>query len=170
MENMNKKEFDVKRLVLMGLFIALSFVGALIKIQGTIAFDAVPAFFAAIVLGPVYGGIIGLLGHLMTAAYTGFPSTIPVHGVIALMMFISCYTFGIVHKKTSFLMADFVGVMMNGVISLIVACLVFDLVIGGGVALFKFLIGFLVLGAILNIGIAEFMYQAYFKKNPKLWM
>lgn len=169
MDMVKTSKMDVKKLVLMGVFIALSYVGALLKIRGTIAFDAMPAFFASIVLGPIYGGAIGFLGHMLTAITSGFPHTIPVHIATAVMMFVSCYMFGMVHKKMSFYIADVIGIVMNGLVSLAVACLVFEVTIGGGVALFGMLIGWLMVGATLNIIIAEVLYQSYFKKYPTLW-
>ena len=85
------KNLDVKRLVVMALCIALSFVGSFLKISGTIAFDALPAFYAAIVLGPLFGGIVGFFGHFFTALSSGFPFTLPIHLVIAVSMFFSCF-------------------------------------------------------------------------------
>ena len=46
-------------LVLLALFIALSAVGANIKVMGSIAFDSMPAFLAAMLLRPVAGAIVG---------------------------------------------------------------------------------------------------------------
>ncbi len=85
---MNTDKNISKKLVYMAVLIALSYIGSLIKITGTIAFDSFPAFFGALALGGVYGGIIGFLGHLFTAFLSGFPFTLPIHLVIAVMMFI----------------------------------------------------------------------------------
>ena len=79
-------KINTRNLVLMALFIALSFVGAQLKIFSTIAFDSLPAFLATLLMGPVYGAIIAIIGHLLTALTSGFPMTLPVHLVIALGM------------------------------------------------------------------------------------
>ncbi len=51
-------------LVMVALFCALSAVGANIKIMGSIAFDSLPAFLAAILMGPAAGAIVGALGSI----------------------------------------------------------------------------------------------------------
>jgi len=79
-------KINTRNLVLTALFIALSFVGAQLKIFSTIAFDSLPAFLATLLMGPVYGAIIAVIGHLLTALTSGFPMTLPVHLVIAVGM------------------------------------------------------------------------------------
>lgn len=114
-----------RKLVIMALFIALSFIGANIKILGgTIAFDSMSAFLGAMVLGPIYGGIIGFIGHLLTAITSGFPLTMPVHLIIALNMAITMigvgYTYKYFMKKNSAIKDIFViivGVILNAPIS-----------------------------------------------------
>lgn len=54
---------SISKLTYGGVLIALSAVGALIKISGTIALDSMPGFFAALFLGPSAGAIVGGLGH-----------------------------------------------------------------------------------------------------------
>ncbi len=87
-----------KKLVLAALFIALSFVGANIKIMGSIAFDSMPGFLGAIVLGPLYGALIGALGHLLTALTSGFPLSLPVHLITMVGMGLTMLVFGLVFK------------------------------------------------------------------------
>ena len=77
---------STKKLVLAALFVALSFVGANIKVMSSIAFDSLPAFLGTLVLGGGWGAAIGAVGHLLTALTSGFPYTLPAHLVIAVMM------------------------------------------------------------------------------------
>jgi hypothetical protein len=73
-------------MIKIALLIALSVVGSFIKIPspvGTIAFDSLPGFVGAVLLGIWPGAVIGALGHLTTALSAGFPLTIPVHLLIA---------------------------------------------------------------------------------------
>jgi uncharacterized membrane protein len=88
------------RITLLALFIALAAVGANVKIMGSIAFDALPAFLAAMLLGGKEGAIAGAAGHLFSALLAGFPMTLPMHLVVAAEMAAICYLTGwLVHKR-----------------------------------------------------------------------
>nr|WP_132251656.1 ECF transporter S component [Natranaerovirga pectinivora] len=145
-----------RQLAYMGLFIALSFVGAQIKIQGSVAFDSMPAFLVALIISPVAGGIVGILGHMLTAVTSGFPLTLPIHMVVGVLMGITCYLFGYLSKKGKKYIAVIVAFLLNGPISLGVSAYIMY-ALGyefAGVALFSFLIVPLSIAAILNIVIA----------------
>lgn len=122
-----KSNFNIKKLVLLSLFVALSFVGANIKIFGSIAFDAMPAYFATIFMGPISGAIVAVIGHLFTALLSGFPLSLPVHLIISVNMAITMvatfYTYKLL-RKNNFLIAAFVaiivGTLFNGPISTLV--------------------------------------------------
>lgn len=116
-----------KKLVITALFIALSFIGANIKIMDTIAFDAMPGFLGALLFGPVYGAFIGAIGHFLTALTSGFPMTVPVHLIIMLGMAATMLAFGYVYKYFStknygvaVILSLIVGILINGPILLIV--------------------------------------------------
>lgn len=109
----------LNRLILLALMIALSFVGANIKLPGpfsTIALDSFPAYFAGILMGGFYGGFVGLMGHLMTSALSGFPFGLPIHGAIALLMFLSVYLFALASKKVHSILGIIVAIAMNGLV------------------------------------------------------
>jgi uncharacterized membrane protein len=111
-----------KKLVLTALFIALSFVGAMIKVPGTtIAFDSMPGLLGAILLGPLYGALIGALGHFLTAVTSGFPLTIPVHLILMVGMGITMFIFGNVFNyffsksyRLAVVISLIVAVLING--------------------------------------------------------
>jgi len=166
------KNFNVKTLVVMGLCIALSFVGSFLKISGTIAFDALPAFFAAILLGPIAGGIVGFFGHFFTAFSSGFPFTLPIHLVIAISMFFSCAVFGFVYKKVNPIVGIVAGIIMNGPVSLAASALALDLVFakGAGIGMLSgqapflmftglSLASVLIIAAAINIILAAVIYE-----------
>lgn len=98
-------KLSTRKLVLLALFIALSFVGAQIKIFGSIAFDSLPAFLGTFLLGPIYGTVIAIIGHLLTAITSGFPLSIPVHLLVSLAMGIAMiatwYAFNFFKKRTN---------------------------------------------------------------------
>jgi len=87
------------RITLLALFIALAAVGANIKIMGSIAFDALPAFLAAMLLGSKEGAIAGAAGHLFSALLSGFPMTLPMHLVVAAEMAAICALTGWLVQK-----------------------------------------------------------------------
>ena len=104
-------KITTRNLVLMALFIALSFVGAQLKIFSTVAFDSLPAFLATLLMGPFFGAIVAIIGHLLTALTSGFPMTLPVHCVIALGMGLTMvatwYAFTLVKKISN----EYVGLI-----------------------------------------------------------
>lgn len=110
-----KEKLTVKFLSWIAMFIALSAVGASIKIPaiiGSVALDAFPALLAAALLGGVPGAIVGALGHLLSALLGGFPLG-PLHFVIAVEMAILCWLFGVMYGKNHKLLAGVVFVLLN---------------------------------------------------------
>ncbi|MEH7347441.1 ECF transporter S component [Gottfriedia acidiceleris] len=105
---------NTKRIVLLSLFIALSAVLSNIKIFYSIAFDSLPAFLAAMLISPIAGGIVGALGHLLTAITSGFPFTVPVHLFIAIQMLVIVWVFGVLFKKMNQYIAMVVAIILNG--------------------------------------------------------
>ncbi|MFF3024971.1 ECF transporter S component [Gottfriedia sp. NPDC057948] len=105
---------NTKRIVLLSLFIALSAVLSNIKIVYSIAFDSLPAFLAAMLISPIAGGIVGALGHLLTAITSGFPFTVPVHLFIAIQMLVIVWMFGVLFKKMNQYIAMIVAIILNG--------------------------------------------------------
>jgi len=157
-----------RRLVLAALLIALSFIGAQLTLFYSIAFDSMPAFLAALVLGPVYGAAIGFLGHLLTAITSGFPLTLPLHIVIAFTMALTMLAFGYVFnflkgrvQETIALVATGItGVIFNGPISLTFSILALWLMVDSGAALFLLtLLPVLLLASAINVVIAIILYR-----------
>lgn len=116
---MNQKSIEEKnttrKLVYISMLIAISFIGSLIKIQGTIALDSMPGFFAALYLGPLAGAIVASIGHILTAMSSGFPLTLPMHFLITLGMGVAVYLFGIIYKRFNGIAACISGILLNGV-------------------------------------------------------
>ncbi len=104
-------------LVQMSLLIALSYLGSLIKIQGTIALDALPAYYGALLLGPLPGAIIGFNGHILTALTSGFPMSLPLHLLIAMLMAITVGVFGYLGKRINQVIAVIAAIVLNGPVS-----------------------------------------------------
>jgi uncharacterized membrane protein len=105
----------------LAIFTALSVVGSLIKIPspiGSLAFDSAPGFFVALFFGPLEGGLVCGIGHLATAAASGFPLGI-LHLPIALGMALAGAAIALVNrlsKKWALPPALAVGVVINTVL------------------------------------------------------
>ncbi|MBS4178023.1 ECF transporter S component [Lederbergia citrea] len=94
-----------RKLSLAALCIALSAVGAAIKIPaviGSVALDIFPSLIAAAILGGGAGAVIASFGHLLSALIGGMPLG-PFHLIIAIEMAIIVALFGwfyrIGHRK-----------------------------------------------------------------------
>lgn len=113
---MNSK---LRVVVLAALFCALAVLGAYIKIAGSVALDAMPAFLAAMLMGGPYGAIVGALGHMISALLAGFPFTLPMHIVIALEMAAICFLAGVLAKRGGIwiVISAVVTFVLNGFVS-----------------------------------------------------
>jgi uncharacterized membrane protein len=160
---------NTKTLVLVALFIALSYVGSYIKIFGSIAFDSFPGFLAALLLGPIYGAAIGFLGHLFTALTSGFPLSLPLHMVIAASMAITMLVFGYTYKALSkkastagtLIFTGITGVVLNGPVSLAFSIIAMSFMAGIEAALgLLALLPFLTIAAVVNVVISITVYKS----------
>lgn len=90
----------VRQLTYTALFAALCAIGGLVKIPlgiSSTALDAAPALVAAAFLSPALVGVSGLLGHLASALYGGFPLG-PFHLLVAVEMLVILMIFARLHK------------------------------------------------------------------------
>jgi len=90
-----------RRVARVAILVALSGVGAFIKIPsptGTVALDSAPGYLAAVAFSPLEGGVVGALGHLISAATAGFPLGLPIHLIIAAEMFVFAWLFGLLAR------------------------------------------------------------------------
>ncbi|MGD9474489.1 MAG: ECF transporter S component [Eubacteriaceae bacterium] len=135
-------KISTKQLVFTALLIALSFIGAQLKIFGTIAFDSLPAFLGTFLLGPVYGAVIGFAGHLLTSATSGFPYTFPVHFLIGIGMGVTMvatwFIFNLFNKRNQtnigLIVSVLVAALFNGpILSLLCAPLLVPMLTWAGV-------------------------------------
>lgn len=158
---MDKKMTNVRKLTMVGMLLALSAVGALIKIQGSIAFDSMPGFFAALFLGPGLGALVAGIGHLLSAMTSGFQLTIPMHLIVAIEMAIFAYAFGWIYKKTNYIVACIVAIILNGPIAALLAVPT-SVMLGlpfNGWALFSFIIAPLTIASAVNVILAYVVYK-----------
>ena len=158
---------NTRTLVLTALFIALSLVGSYIKIFGSIAFDSLPGFLAALLIGPIHGAAIGFLGHILSALTSGFPLSLPLHLVVAVTMAITMlgfgYTFKALKNKVSdtinLALTSVIGTILNGPVSLTFSMVTLALMAGKEAAFGLLpLLPILTLASIANIVIADLLY------------
>jgi len=146
------------------MFIALSVVGGMIKIPaiiGSVALDLSPALIAAILLGPIKGGVVAFLGHLASSFVAGFPLG-AFHFLIALEMFVIVWGFGLLYDRLhNFLSFSFV-VILNS----IVAPLPFYFLMGK--AFYVSIIPSLFIGSVINGLVAILVSSKLFNMITKL--
>ncbi len=151
------RTLEVKRMTVMGVFIALAVVGSYLKIPsplGTIAFDSAPAFLAAVIIGPSAGAIVAFVGHLATSMIAGFPLTVLVHGIIGLIMAGIAILMGGCNAKWGIKPALFFTLLLNGIGS----PALFIFVPGFGWPFFTAMVIPLLVGTALNLFIVSLLY------------
>lgn len=150
--------------MLVSLFIALSFLGGYTKFFGSIALDSFPAFLGTLLLGPTYGMIIALIGHLFSAFLSGFPLTLPIHLIVGVMMMLTMFVYGNVRQKYSDKMISVVAsVLIALVFNTVISSLPLIPLLGFNVILAMMIP--LVAASLVNILVAEMVYRvlpAYF--------
>ena len=105
---------NVRKISTIAIFIALSGVGAMIKVPspiGSMALDSFPALLAAVILGPVSGAIVAGLGHIISALLGGMPLG-PFHFLIMVEMAVLTWMFSILYingKKVGAFFLFFIG-------------------------------------------------------------
>ncbi|KQL38988.1 hypothetical protein AN960_11875 [Bacillus sp. FJAT-25509] len=164
---------NTKKIVLLSLFIALSAVLSNIKIFYSIAFDSLPAFLAAMLISPIAGGIVGALGHLLTAITSGFPFTVPVHLFIAVQMLVIVWIFGVLFKKMNQYIAMIVAIILNGPVAtllsgLLIAYLNHSFTVKTVSSFFILMVVPLTLASAANIVLAFILQKVMRRANFKL--
>ncbi len=110
-----------KQLTMLIVFISLSTVGSFIKIipsMGSLAFDSMPALVAAVFLGPVFGAVVGAIGHLISAFIGGMPLGVW-HVLIAMEIAVCVFLFGVLYLKGLKKIAIAVFFISNGILALL---------------------------------------------------
>ncbi|MBS4535493.1 ECF transporter S component [Clostridium sp. D2Q-14] len=155
-----KKGITTIKLVYCAMLIAISAIGSMIKVSGTIAFDSMPGFFAALFLSPPLGALVAGAGHILTALTSGFPMTLPMHMLLMILMAIAAYLFGIIYKKANGILACIVGIILNGPAILFISAQ-FASIIGlplNGWAMFNTLILPLTIASAANVILGYVIY------------
>lgn len=148
---------NVKKMVIVAVFIAMSAVGGFIKIPsptGTVAFDSLPGYLAAALLGGWPGAVAAAFGHLLSAWTVSFPLSIPLHLFVALQMAVFVSVFGYLFRKGQRALAVVVAVLLNGV----AAPAMLIPILGAGI--FAALLIPLIVGSAVNVGLAGMLAKS----------
>ena len=140
----------------------ISGMGGLLKLPspvGSVALDAVPGLFSSVYYLPWVGGIVGAIGHLLSAASGGFPSG-AIHLLIAVCVGIVCTIFGLIARAIDrawgLVPAALVAIILNNAIPFVS--------VGLGLlpleAALSLVFPFLLIAASVNVGIACFILLA----------
>ncbi|WP_457554239.1 ECF transporter S component [Desulfobacula sp.] len=146
----------VKRVAYVAIFIALSAVGAMIKIPspvGTIGLDSAPGYFCALAFGYAEGGSVIFIGHLLTSGIVGFPLGLPLHIFIAVQMGLWALAFRWITRKFGLIPGAFTAVLLNGIVS------AFTMVFVGGMGAVLGIMPFLIVGSLINVVVAAVAYK-----------
>ncbi|WP_075980470.1 ECF transporter S component [Bacillus massilinigeriensis] len=139
-----------KHISWLAMFIALSVVGAMIKIPAVItsvAFDSFPALLASALLGSPYGAVVAGAGHLLSALFGGMPLG-PLHALIAVEMAILAWIFALFYQRGKKYIASILFLLGNT----FVAPLPFIFLLG--TAFYVGMIPSLLLGSLVNTIVA----------------
>jgi uncharacterized membrane protein len=141
-----------KKITLTSVLIALTVVGAAIKVPaiiGSVAFDSFPALLAGALLGGPAGAVVAGMGHLLSALIGGFPLGV-LHVLVAIEMALLAFIFSFFYRSGSGRnwIATFLFVLGNT----FVAPLPFLFLMGK--AFYLALLPSLFVGSVLNMGIA----------------
>jgi uncharacterized membrane protein len=154
--------FTPRRVARLSVFIALSAIGAIIKVPsptGTVALDSCMGYFSAATFGLTEGAIVAAIGHILTSLTTGFPLGIPIHLFIAVQMALWVITFRFLTVKVHPLVGFLGGTFFNGVVS------AFMMIPFGGIGLAIALMFPLIIGSAANISIALIAYSIVKKSS-----
>lgn len=152
-----------KSIAVMAIFLALSAVGAMIKIPspvGTIGLDSAPGYFVALAFGSWEGAIVIAIGHMLSSAMVGFPLTIPLHLVIAVLMAFWAMIYRLVNKKIGLIPAIVAAIILNGILS---SFMMYPM---GGMAAVLSVMPFLIGGSAINVILSALAYRTL--KNSSL--
>lgn len=143
-----------KRITLMAIFIALSFVGSLIKIPsplGDIGFDSAAGFTAVLYIGYVSGATVTMLGYLLISMGAGFPLGI-LTVAVAIEMFFIAIAYRYFYRINKFLGIT-VGVILNGIVAPLVVLPV------GGLGLYVAILPSLTAASVLDLVTSALIYE-----------
>lgn len=149
----------LRYIVAIAVFTVLSFFGGLVKFGtpvGSVALDSWPGYFVAGYYAPGAGAVVGALGHLASAASSGFFLGW-VHLVIAVLQAVWSWTFGWIVRRfnnvVGLITASVLAILLNGV----AAPYLLAVIDPSKAPLYKKLVILLVIASLVNVVAATTM-------------
>ncbi len=119
---------SARKVSILALLLALSVIGASIKIPafvGSIALDVFPALLAAVFIGRKLGAFVAGVGHLLSALIAGMPLG-PTHLLIALEMMLIVWVFALIYERGKKKLAGLIFIFSNSLLAPLPMILLFD--------------------------------------------
>ncbi|TMU87312.1 ECF transporter S component [Bacillus sp. BHET2] len=154
---------NLKTLLTLSLFLALSAIGGMVKIPaviGSVALDSMPALLVASLYNGRKGAIVAGGGHIISSMYAGFPLG-PLHILIAVEMALFVWLFGYVFSKGKRVLAAVLFFIGNGVMAGIPFIFILSL------SFYLAIVPSLIVGSLINLTIAHFLYPPLVSRLPK---
>ncbi len=150
-----------KKLTFMAIFIALAFVGALIKIPspiGTVGFDSTAGYLSVLYIGYLPGAIVTALGYLLIAASAGFPL-----GILTIAISAEMFLIAMAYKyfyEINVVLGLSIATILNGVIAPLIVLPI------GGWGLYVGLLPSLTVASFANLIASSAIYEALKRIMP----
>src|SRR5699024_8956770 len=141
---------SARKISLLALFIALSVIGAALKIPaviGSVALDVFPALFASVLIGKRTGAVVAGLGHILSAMLGGMPLG-SLHVIVAAEMAVIVWLFGLFYQSGKKAIAGLFFILTNGFIAPLPMLIFF------GVGFYVAVLPSLFMGAMINVVVA----------------
>ena len=148
---------SVKEVAYTAIFIALSAVGAMIKIPspvGTIGLDSGPGYFCGLAFGYRIGSLVIFAGHLVTSGLLGFPLGLPLHLFIGIQLALWVIIYRWISLRLGLVPGGVAAVLLNGGVS------AFTMIFAGGMGAVLATMPFLAAGSLINVAIATVSYKS----------
>ncbi len=153
---------NLKTLLTLSLFLALSAIGGMVKIPaviGTVALDSMPALLVSSLYNGRKGAIVAGGGHIISSMYAGFPLG-PLHILIAAEMALFVWLFGYVFSKGKRVLSALLFFIGNGVLAGIPFIFILS------TSFYFAILPSLLAGSLINLTIAHFLYPPLVSRLP----
>ncbi len=164
-----------KKVVLSGLFIASGIILPIIfhsvNLVGMIFLPMhIPVLISGFLLGPLYGGLVGLLTPILSSLMTGMPPIVPVMPIMAFELVGYGVISGLIFKRTNNIYISLISAMIGGRLIGLVGAYIVSITIAPKVNPFMFMFGSMAQttpGLLIQLIFIPILIK-YLIKNPEI--